>query len=60
MPSGLGRKIAVGAAGSVVTAAGIVMLVTPGPGILSIAAGLAILGSEFPRARRLLDRIRRR
>jgi len=58
--SGIGRKIAVGTAGSLVTGAGIVMLVTPGPGILAIAAGLTILSSEFPRARRLLDRIRRR
>jgi hypothetical protein len=58
--SGIGRKIAVGAAGSVVTAAGIVMLVTPGPGIVVTLAGLGILGSEFPAARRALDKIRGR
>ncbi len=59
-PSSLGRKIAVGVAGSVVTTAGVVMLVTPGPGILAILGGLGILGSEFPAARRTLDRLRRR
>lgn len=58
--SSLGRKIAVGVAGSVVTSAGVVMLVTPGPGILAILGGLGILGSEFPAARRTLDRLRRR
>jgi hypothetical protein len=58
--SGLGRKLAVGAAGTTVTAAGLVMLVIPGPGIVTVAAGLAILGTEFPSARRLLDRLRRR
>ena len=36
-------------------AAGIVMLVTPGPGWLTIAGGLAILAGEFPWARRALD-----
>jgi hypothetical protein len=58
--SGVGRKIVVGAAGTVVTAAGVVMLVTPGPGILVTLAGLGILGSEFPAARRLLDTVRGR
>jgi hypothetical protein len=59
-PTSLGRKIAVGVAGGVVTTAGIVMLVTPGPGILAILGGLGILGSEFPAARRTLDLVRRR
>ncbi|MEA2002887.1 MAG: PGPGW domain-containing protein [Actinomycetota bacterium] len=59
-PSSLGRKIAVGVAGSVVTTAGVVMLVTPGPGILAILGGLGILGSEFPTARRALQRLRLR
>jgi hypothetical protein len=57
-PSGVVRKIAVGAAGSTVTAAGVVMLITPGPGILVTLAGLGILSSEFPAARRTLDRLR--
>jgi uncharacterized protein (TIGR02611 family) len=39
--------------------AGIVMLAVPGPGWLTIAAGLAILADEFPWARRALDAIKR-
>ena len=37
---------------------GIIMLVTPGPGLLGIAAGLAILGAEFAWARHWLKRVR--
>ena len=59
-PSGVARKVAVGVAGGTVTAAGVVMLVTPGPGIVAILAGLGILSSEFPAARRTLNRLRRR
>lgn len=56
--SGLVRKTGVAVAGGVVTAAGVVMLVTPGPGIVAIAVGLGILGTEFKRPRRLLDRVK--
>ncbi len=52
------RKAGVGALGGVVIAAGLVMLVTPGPGVLVTLAGLAILGREFPSARRHLRRLR--
>jgi hypothetical protein len=41
-----------------VTAAGIVMLVAPGPGIITVAVGLGILGSEFEAPRRFLNRIK--
>jgi hypothetical protein len=58
--SGLARKSAVAVAGSAVTAAGVVMLVVPGPGIITIAVGLGILGSEFKRPRRVLDRVKNR
>jgi uncharacterized protein (TIGR02611 family) len=34
---------------------GMFLLVLPGPGILIIAAGLAVLAPEFEWARRLLD-----
>jgi uncharacterized protein (TIGR02611 family) len=37
---------------------GIIMLVTPGPGLVVIPIGLAILGLEFAWARRLLRRVR--
>jgi len=35
--------------------AGIAMLFVPGPGWLTVAAGLAVLGAEFRWARRALD-----
>ncbi len=56
--SNLVRKLVIGAAGGTVTAAGLVMLVTPGPGIIVSLAGLGILGSEFPAAKRALERLR--
>lgn len=59
-PSGTARKVAVAVAGGTVTAAGVVMLVTPGPGIVGVLAGLGILSTEFPAARRTLDKLRRR
>jgi len=34
------------------------MLITPVPGLVTIALGLALLGAEFVWARRLLTRIR--
>jgi uncharacterized protein (TIGR02611 family) len=37
---------------------GIAMLALPGPGWLTIAAGLALLAAEFPWARRALDRLK--
>ncbi len=58
--SGIVRKTGVAVAGSAVTAAGVVMLVTPGPGIITIALGLGILGSEFKAPRRFLTRITNR
>lgn len=38
--------------------AGVVMLVTPGPGWLVILGGLAMLGAEFVWARRLLNHLK--
>ena len=38
--------------------AGLVMLVLPGQGILTIMAALAILATEYVWARRLLDRMK--
>lgn len=56
--SGLLRKTGIAVAGSAVTAAGVVMLVAPGPGIITVAVGLGILGSEFETPRRFLNRIK--
>ena len=46
------------AAGFLLLAAGIVMLALPGPGWVTIAAGLALLAAEYHWARRLLDRMK--
>ena len=54
------RKAAITAAGGSLTAVGVIMLVTPGPGILVTAAGLGLLSQEYPSIRRLFDRVRRR
>jgi uncharacterized protein (TIGR02611 family) len=39
--------------------AGVVMIVTPGPGWLVILLGLGLLAAEFVWARRLMDRLKR-
>lgn len=46
-------------AGFTLLAVGVVMLVTPGPGWLTILLGLGLLAAEFMWARRLMDRIKR-
>jgi uncharacterized protein (TIGR02611 family) len=51
-----GKRIAVTVVGFAVLLAGIVMMVTPGPGVLVILVGLAILASEWAWAERALDR----
>jgi uncharacterized protein (TIGR02611 family) len=55
-----GKRILVILAGSVVLIAGVAMLVLPGPGLLVIVAGLAILSSEFEWADRMRARVRDR
>jgi uncharacterized protein (TIGR02611 family) len=49
------KRIAVTIIGFVLLLAGIVMIVTPGPGILLIIAGLAVLATEYVWAERLLN-----
>jgi len=44
--------------GFTLVALGIAMLVLPGPGIVTIMLGLAILSAEYVWARRLLDRMK--
>ena len=51
-----GWRLAVLVVGVVITLAGLVLLLTPGPGLLLIVAGLGILATEFAWARRLRDR----
>jgi uncharacterized protein (TIGR02611 family) len=55
-----GRRLAVVVAGFALVAAGIAMLVLPGPGLLVIVAGLALLAREFVWADRLLQAARSR
>lgn len=54
------KRIVVIAVGSTILVIGIVMIVFPGPAIIAIPVGLAILGIEFAWARRWLRRIRER
>ncbi|GAA0598764.1 PGPGW domain-containing protein [Actinomadura livida] len=51
------RKIAVAVAGFALIVAGLAMLVLPGPGVVAILAGLGLLGTEFPTARRISERL---
>jgi uncharacterized protein (TIGR02611 family) len=44
--------------GLVLLLAGIIMIVTPGPAIVFIPAGLALLATEFKWARHILHRVR--
>jgi len=46
--------------GFTLLALGVVMIVLPGPGWLTIAIALGILAAEFMWARRLLDRLKER
>jgi hypothetical protein len=51
-----GKRIAVTVIGFAALIAGGIMMVTPGPGVLVIVAGLAILATEWAWAERLLDK----
>jgi uncharacterized protein (TIGR02611 family) len=55
-----GKRIAVTVVGFAVLLAGLVMMVTPGPGILGIIAGLAILASEYAWAEHMLDKAKQK
>ena len=52
------RKLVVLVVGGTTLAIGVVMIVAPGPALVVIPAGLAILATEFIWARRLLTRVR--
>ena len=54
------RRIVVAVIGGTVVLVGVAMIVLPGPAIVVIPAGLAILGTEFVWARRLLQRLKER
>ena len=52
------RRSVIFLVGGTVLVVGIIMLVTPGPAFVFIPLGLAILGTEFFWARRLLTRVK--
>lgn len=52
------RRIVVGVVGATVLLLGIIMIVTPGPALVVIPVGLAILSIEFTWARAWLRRLR--
>lgn len=51
-------RVGVFMVGAAVIVAGLVMLITPGPGVIVIILGLAILASEYVWAQHLLERAR--
>ncbi len=52
------RRVVISVIGFTVLLLGVAMVVLPGPAILVIPAGLAILAGEFVWARRLLKKVR--
>ena len=50
-----GKRIGVSIAGLVLVVLGLVMLVLPGPGVLLLLAGLAVLATEYVWAQRMLN-----
>lgn len=52
------RRIAVTVVGITVLAIGVALIVLPGPAVIVVPAGIAILATEYVWARRLLRRLR--
>jgi uncharacterized protein (TIGR02611 family) len=53
------KRIAVSVVGGVLVLGGLAMLVLPGPGILVVALGFAVLGTEYAWAAAALERTKR-
>lgn len=53
------KRVAVSVLGGVLVLGGIAMLVLPGPGILVVALGFAVLGTEYAWAAAALERTKR-
>jgi hypothetical protein len=53
------RRIAVSVVGAVLLVAGLAMLVLPGPGLIVIVLGFAVLGTEYAWAAAALERSKR-
>lgn len=54
----IARRVVIAVIGGTVLLVGVIMLVTPGPGLIVIPAGLAILSVEFAWARHWLRKVR--
>ena len=54
----LGRQIVIAVIGGTLLLGGVIMLVTPGPGLAAMLAGLAVLAIEFAWARIWLKKLR--
>lgn len=50
------KRIAVSVVGGVLVLIGLVMFITPGPGILFLVAGFAVLGTEYAWAAAALEK----
>lgn len=57
---GVIRRVGTIILGFIVLIGGLLMLALPGPGILTVIAGLAILAQELPWAERLLEYVKKR
>jgi len=57
---GQAKRLIVIVIGFTILAAGIAMIVLPGPAVIVIPVGLAMLATEFIWARKLLDRVKER
>lgn len=55
-----GRRLVIAVLGSTVVLLGVVLVFTPGPALVVIPLGLAILATEFVWARRLLRELKER
>jgi hypothetical protein len=53
------KRIAVTAVGGVLVLGGLALLVLPGPGLLVVVAGFAVLGTEYAWAAAALERTKR-
>jgi len=56
----IAKRVVIGVVGGTVLLLGVVMMVTPGPGIAGIIVGLGILGIEFAWARIWLKKLKTR
>lgn len=54
----LARRIVIAVIGGTILLGGIIMLITPGPGVVVILLGLAILAIEFAWAKLWLDKVK--